>query len=171
MFHHQHPIRLYNALRVPGYGNRPFMSLHHQARRFLVCIAMVWQSTAGTERRFSWFTSWHENHRNNYSPIPIKRPFKMKRFLMISVWTVGVYFGSELILAPLIGFLLGAVSVICYHFHYNLHEYLDTHHFSPILFGIVFRIICALLAVTAFILALRGHLPGTKIRHDLSAKN
>lgn len=96
--------------------------------------------------------------------MPIKQHFKMKSLLMIFVWTVGVYFGSGFILAPLIGFLIGIVSVICYHFHYDLHTHLLTHHFSPKLFGIIFQLFRALLTVLAFIQALRGHLPGTKRR-------
>ena len=88
----------------------------------------------------------------------------MKRLLMIFVWTVGVYFGSELILAIVIGLLLGTVSVICYDFPYDFHKYLIAHGFSPKSLWVVFRISCALLAVAAFAAALRGRLPGTKKR-------
>ena len=77
---------------------------------------------------------------------------------MVSVWTLGTYFASGLILAGLLGFLLGAASVT-FHLHYDAHGYLATHRS---LIRAAFRILCGSFAVTAFILGLRGVLPGTK---------
>jgi hypothetical protein len=86
----------------------------------------------------------------------------MKRVLMILAWTTGAFFGSGLVLAMIVGFCGGITFGVCYQLHYDVHGYLTAHHSSLVLFGVIFRILCALIAVTVFILALRGRLPGTR---------
>ncbi len=93
----------------------------------------------------------------------------MKRVLMILAWTAGAYFGCGIVLATIWGGLAGITFAVCYQLHYDAHGYLTAHHATLVLVGIIFRIFCVLVAVTAFILALRGRLPGTRIRHDSSA--
>ena len=88
---------------------------------------------------------------------------------MILAWTTGAYFGCRIVLAMIVSVLAGVTFAIGYGLHCDVHGYLSAHHSSLVLFGTIFRIVCALLAVTAFILALRGRSPGTKIRHDSAA--
>lgn len=86
---------------------------------------------------------------------------------MILAWTAGAYFGSGIVLAMITGILFAIMGVIFDKLHYDIHSYLPAHHPSfVILFRVIFRAICVLIAVATFILALRGRLPGTKIREE-----
>lgn len=95
--------------------------------------------------------------------------FLMKRVLIILAWTGGAYFGSGIVLAILWGILGGIAVGISILLHYNIHNWFVAHHSWSVIAGIIFRMLCALAAFTALILALRGGLPGTKIRRDSSA--
>ena len=69
-----------------------------------------------------------------------------------------------MVLAIIWGLLIGIASFVCFELHYDLHSYLTAHLPSVGLFRIIFRAISALIAVTAFIFALRGRLPGTRLQ-------
>jgi hypothetical protein len=86
----------------------------------------------------------------------------MKRVLIILGWTAGAYFGGGIVLAVIWGLLIGIASFVSFELHYDLHSYLAAHLPSVELFRIIFRAMCALIAVAAFILASRGRLPGTR---------
>ena len=100
----------------------------------------------------------------------IVRPMEllMKRTLIILAWTVGAYFASGIVLAILWGIVGGIAVGISILLHYDIHSWFVAHHSWSAIAGIIFRILCALAAVVAFVLALRGRLPGTKMRRDSS---
>lgn len=87
---------------------------------------------------------------------------KLKRLLMLLIWTAGAYFGSWMILAMLWGILVGIAFGISHQVHYDLRGYLTGHQTEMVMVGGFFRVFSVLLAVAAFILALRGRLPGTR---------
>jgi hypothetical protein len=89
----------------------------------------------------------------------------MKRPLMILAWTAGAYFGSGIVLAVIVGIFFGIAIAVCSMLHYDIHSYLPAQHPSLVVLShVIFRAICALVAVAAFIFALRGRLPGTKLQ-------
>jgi hypothetical protein len=52
---------------------------------------------------------------------------------------------------------------------YDFHAFMAAHQTWGAVSKVAFRVVCVLVSVTALILALRGRLPGTRIRHDPSA--
>jgi hypothetical protein len=88
---------------------------------------------------------------------------------MILAWTVGAYFGCGIVLAVIVGLILGVVVASCYALHYDFHAFIAAHQTWGAVSKVAFRVVCALISITVLILALRGRLPGTKIRHDPSA--
>jgi hypothetical protein len=92
----------------------------------------------------------------------------MKRVLMILAWTGGAYFGGGIVLAIIVGAVFGVVFAACYALHYDLHAFIAAHQAWGAVSKVIFRVVCALFSVAALILALRGRLPGTRIRHDSS---
>jgi hypothetical protein len=89
----------------------------------------------------------------------------MKRVLIILAWTVAAYFGSEMLMAMAYGLMAGITIGICSIFHYDIHIYsLSDHPLFVFWFRVIFRVVGALISLTAFILALYGRLPGTGLK-------